>query len=184
MPKLNIPVILGTGREGRRSEPVAKFVYDQAQSYGFGCKFIDVRNYATPFTTKSDDDSIVQKWRKIANDADGFIIVTPEYNHSFPGELKILLDKAYAEYHRKPVGLCAVSSGGLGGARVVEHVLPMFNTYQLVSLKDGVYFSNVEEMIDDSEKIKDEFVEFYTERLKKMFADVEWYANVLKAGRT
>lgn len=54
--------------------------------------------------------------------ADGLVIVSPEYNHGYPGEMKLMLDQLYKEYNRKPVGICGVSSGALGGARMVEQL--------------------------------------------------------------
>jgi NAD(P)H-dependent FMN reductase len=60
--------------------------------------------------------------QKKAWHADGFIIVSPEYNHSYPGELKMLLDMLFSQYAHKPVGICGVSSGAWGGTRMVEQL--------------------------------------------------------------
>ncbi len=176
---LRIPIILGTGRAGRKSEHVAIFAQEQAAAFGFTSELIDVREFATSTTTTDDTDNSVQLWRKIVTEADGFIFVVPEYNHGYPGELKILLDKAFEEYAKKPAGLVAVSAGGLGGARVVEHIISVFNALQLVVPKQHVYVSAVGQMFPDG-SITEEQREGMTNRLQSLFTEIKAYAEALK----
>lgn len=143
MSKLFIPLILGTGREGRQSEHVAKFIFDLlSQREEIETQFVDVRDFAFPVTRVEDERS--KPWLEIADRADGYLIVSPEYNHGYPGELKILLDQAEDEYDNKPVGVCGVSSGGLGGARMVEGLLPVFRTLGFWAIPETLYVSSVE----------------------------------------
>jgi len=93
---LYIPVLLGTARKDRRSENVVRFVHEITEKYGVQTELIDVRNLLTAATVPSwEDGEHTDEWRKTVRRADGLVIVSPEYNHSYPGELKILLDKAY-----------------------------------------------------------------------------------------
>lgn len=177
MSQLNIPIVLGTGRKGRMSEKVATFVHEQATAYGFDAHLIDIRDFAT-LETEDESEQALQ-WKKIVTKADGLILIVPEYNHSYPGELKILLDKAEKEYNRKPVGLCTVSSGGIGGTRVAEHMLQLFNTFQLISPKDAVYFTRVNQGFEGGVMNK-EYAATYTKKLTGLFDDVAWYAEALK----
>ena len=64
----------------------------------------------------------LQTTREKARRSDGFIIVSPEYNHGYPGELKMLLNMLFSQYAHKPVGICRVSSGAWGGTRMVEQL--------------------------------------------------------------
>jgi NAD(P)H-dependent FMN reductase len=112
--------------------------------------------------------------------ADGLVIVTPEYNHGYPGPLKEMLDALYDEYAKKPVAVCGVSSGGLGGARVVEQIRQVAITLKLVPISEAVYFSNCRELFNEDGSIKDPS---YDERCTKMFEELFWYARVLKDGR-
>ena len=115
-----IPVILGTAREGRQSEKVATFIYGLAQKAGLETEIVDIREYRIAATDNTGNIPHAQKWREKIIRADGMIIVSPEYNHTYPGELKMFLDMLYKEYARKPVALCGVSNGPWGGTRGVQ----------------------------------------------------------------
>lgn len=173
-----IPVILGTAREGRRSEEVADFVSGIVQENDeVETELIDVRDYLFSGTVSTkQDDKKAFKWRELASRADGFVIVTPEYNHGFPGELKLLIDTAYKEYEKKAVGICGVSNGVLGGARAVELLKPVLNAVGLKTTKRAVYFSNIREGLGGRE---DE----YRKKVEGMLEELVWYAGALKDAR-
>lgn len=179
--KLFIPVILGTARKDRQSEKAAKYVLEETKKAGIDTELVDVRDHVTGETIPAwVDDERTTKWRELVSRADGFIIVVPEYNHGYPGELKMLLDMAYKEYNRKPVGLCGVAGGGLGGARVVENIRPILVEFELVSTRNAVYFSNVGELFNEQGEIQDES---YGERMETFFEELLWYAQALKVAR-
>ena len=183
MAKLFIPVLLGTAREGRRSENVANFVLEQAEKSGVKTELIDVRHYAYTSTEADADVSHVketEEYREIIKKADGLIIVAPEYNHGYPGELKQLIDAIYPEYEKKPVAICGVSTGGLGGARMVEQLQLVAIGLRMVPLKKALYFSRVKELFNEKGEMQDPE---FAERAQAMFSDLKWYAEVLKAAR-
>lgn len=175
--KLFIPVILGTAREGRRSEAPAKFILDQLKMRGVEAQLIDPRDYnCDPRLVVHHEPKMPKefvKWSKIAAAADGFIIVSPEYNHGYPGVLKTLLDELYDEYNYKPVGIAGVSTGVLGGARVVEQLRLVAIELKMIPMRDAVYFS----------KIKEINFEDHMPRLNKMLDELIWYAQVMKTAR-
>lgn len=176
-----IPIILGTARKGRQSIKAARYVFKLAKKHGLNTKLVDVRDFIHPATIPSWAKSKkTETWKKLAKKADGFIIVCPEYNHSYPGELKILLDSAYAEYEKKPAVVCGVSSGGFGGARMVEHLYAVLITLKLAPINAPLYFSNIEQLFDKRGNITDKS---YEERSKKMFEEILWYAKALKKAR-
>lgn len=174
MDKLLIPVILGTGREGRQSEKAARFVATEASLFGFDSPLLDVQEFKPQFT---DRDKVNESWHNLALKSHGFIIVSPEYNHGYPGELKILLDGLYTEYNRKPVGICGVSSGFLGGARMVEVLRLSLIELQMIPIRNAMYFGNILNLFNESGDIIDES---YKERIKIFFEELKWYAEALK----
>ncbi len=172
--KLLIPLLLGTGREGRRSEAVARFLADKMQAAGFETPFVDVRDYVTGVTYHSRQiQPPMLPWRDLMARADGLAIVTPEYNHGYPGELKILLDSVLGEYERKPVGICGVSAGRAGGARAIEQVRDVVIALQMVPLTNAPTFGNVGKF-DPGEH--DKYVEPFIEEMR-------WFATALKQAR-
>ena len=176
-----IPILLGTARKGRQSEKVANFVHKQAEVFGFKSSLVDVRDYDTSRTVAPWQKNLsAKKWGKIMSAADGLIIVTPEYNHAYPGELKIMLDQIHDEYAHKPVALCGVSSGNFGGVRMVEILQLVLLDLKMVPVHATVYFSNVEDLFDRKGNIKEIF---YIKRVRELFRELQWYARVLKAGR-
>lgn len=159
-----IPIVLGTARVGRQSEKVAKFVHSVAQSFDIEAEYIDVKDFVeSPRTIPSWEESDkATKWKDIAGRASGFLFIIPEYNRSFPGEFKLLLDMAYKEYEGKAVGVVGVSSGKIGGARMVEHLMTIFMYLQMKAVIPSVYVGLVEGLsLEDLEKQ-------YTEEVKKM----------------
>lgn len=179
--KLYIPIILGTARQGRRSEMAAKFVLSQvARHPEIETELLDVRDFRLPATDNSGQSEIAQKWAEKVTEADGFIIVSPEYNHGYPGELKMMLDMLYEQYGKKPVGLIGVSRGVLGGVRMVEQLRLVAIEFRMVPIRQAVYFSAVHNLFDEKGQIKDES---YSEKIVKMLEELVWYAKALKWGR-
>lgn len=177
-----IPVVLGTAREGAQSAKVANFILKRAEEYGFETELVKAGDYIEAKTARIgvEGNSKVEPWKAIVEKADGFIIVTPEYNHSFPGELKLLLDSLYKEYYGKTVGLVGVSNGRLGGARVVENIKTLINNFGMVATQNSVLVSKVREVFDESGNLLDES---YNEKVIKLLDEIKWFAERLKGGK-
>jgi NAD(P)H-dependent FMN reductase len=111
---------------------------------------------------------------------DGLIIVTPEYNHSFPGLLKHALDMNLKEYIHKAVGICGVSAGAFGGARVIEQLLPVMRELGLVAIFEDVNFGKVGTLFDERGNLLDES---YVRRVDKFLDELIWMSRVLRHGR-
>ena len=113
--------------------------------------------------------------------ADGLIIVAPEYNHSFPGLLKHVLDTNLTEYIHKAVGVCGVSAGPFGGVRMIQSLIPVLRELGLVTIFWDVYFGNAGKLFDPvTGKITDSA---YTHRLKKFLDELVWMARALRYAR-
>ncbi|HEY3124367.1 MAG TPA: NAD(P)H-dependent oxidoreductase, partial [Thermoanaerobaculia bacterium] len=132
--QLFLPVILGTPRQGRRSEHVARFVVSQLETMpDVETVLIDLRT--TTFPTSDEGEALKDPvFSATMNRMDGLVIVVPEYNHGYPGMLKHALDTNLKEYIHKPVGLCGVSAGPWGGTRAVENLLPVLRELGLVTI--------------------------------------------------
>ena len=179
---LFIPILLGTGRIGRQSEKVARFVLEEVKRYGkFQTELIDARSFGLSSTDDTKTTEKAKKFSETMNRADGLIVVSPEYNHGMPGELKMTLDQLYKEYKHKPIGICGVSEGHMGGARMVEQLRLVSIELQMVPIETAVYFFDVENIFDENGKFLKE--ESYRKRLKSFFDELVWYAIALKSAR-
>lgn len=176
-----IPIILGTAREGRQSEKAAKFMLDEVKKAGIQTELIDVRDYRIPATDNTQKSPAAKKLAEKISRADGYIIVSPEYNHGYPGELKMMLDMLYRQYFNKPVGICGVSAGPLGGTRAVEQLRLVAIELHMVPIREAVYFPNVYDLFDETGEIKD--AEAYKKRAAVFLEELAWYAKALKQAR-
>ena len=175
-----IPIILGTAREGRQSERVAQLIREEVAKREIETEIIDVRDYLIAKTENPDKEESAVRFREKISRADGLIIVSPEYNHGYPGELKLLLDQAYKEYARKPIGICGVSEGRWGGVRMMEQLRLVAIEFRMVPIKEALYFAEVEKLFDSEGTIKDPA---YSERAKKFLDELQWYTQALKEAR-
>ena len=175
-----IPVILGTSRQGRMSEHVAKFVVEEvAKRDGVETELIDIRKIQIS-TTDAGEAIKDPEFSATVMRADALIIVVPEYNHGYPGLLKHILDTNLKEYIHKAVGICGVSAGPFGGTRVIENLLPVMRELGLVTIFWDGNFSNVQKIFDESGKLLEEA---YIKRLDKFLMELIWMAKVLRYGR-
>jgi NAD(P)H-dependent FMN reductase len=123
-----IGIILGSTRPGRNGEAVAKWVLDVASKRSDAeFELVDLLDYKLPHLDEAIPPSMGQysqphtlEWADKIGSFDGFVIVTPEYNHSTSGALKNAIDFLFAEWNNKAVGF--VSYGAQGGTRAVEHL--------------------------------------------------------------
>lgn len=162
MSELNIPIILGSVRKGRKSILAANYVLEQVKAKKITTQLVDFKVLPLPFIDSEIEPNDlkgvypypnVQKWSEIARAADGFIIVTPEYNHSFPAVLKNALDWLYPEFEKKPVALVGVSDGRFGGTRAIEHLRPVMENFSMYAIRQTVNFGPVQNAFDEQGKL-------------------------------
>jgi NAD(P)H-dependent FMN reductase len=175
------PVILGTSRQGRLSEPAANFVFEEVSKRDdIKTELIDIRK----IPLRIDDAGEALKdsqFSATVSRADALILVVPEYNHSFPGLLKHVLDTNLKEYVHKAAGVCGVSAGPFGGARMIESLVPVLRELGLVTIFWDVYFGTAGKLFDPATgKITDPA---YVGRLAKFVNELVWMARVLRFGR-
>jgi NAD(P)H-dependent FMN reductase len=177
---LNIPVILGTTRQGRLSAHVAKLVIEElSKRSDVETELIDIGT----LSLRTDDVGEAIKDSQFSSKmerADGIVIVAPEYNHGYCGLLKHVLDSCLKEYIHKAVGIVGVSAGPFGGTRVIENLLPVMRELGLVTIFWDVNFSSVQKAFDASGKLLDDS---YFRRIDKFLAELMWMSKTLRHGR-
>ena len=149
MPRIGI--ILGSTRPNRNGEQVANWVLDVASRRDDAeFELVDLRDYPLPHLDEPLPPSLGQyahdhtkQWAEKIASFDGFVMVTPEYNHSTSGVLKNAIDYLYAEWNNKAVGF--VSYGGVGGARAAEHLRLVAGELQMADVRQQVALSMITE---------------------------------------
>jgi len=176
-----LSVIIGTPRQGRLTEPAANFVFGEVSKRSdIETELIDIRK----IPIRMDDAGEALKDSEFSvtiERADGLILVVPEYNHSFPGLLKHVLDTNLKEYVHKAVGVCGVSAGPFGGARMIQSLLPVLRELGLVTIFSDVYFGSAGKLFDPATgEMKDSA---YAGRVDKFLSELVWMARALRHAR-
>ena len=147
MPDLKIAIILGSTRPGRNGEAVAKWVLDKASARTAATyELVDLVDFPLPHLDEAVPPSMGQyagehtkAWAEKIAGYDGFVFVTPEYNHSTSGVLKNAIDYLYAEWNNKAAAF--VAYGSLGGARAIEHLRGIAAELQIADVRQQLSFS-------------------------------------------
>jgi NAD(P)H-dependent FMN reductase len=152
-----IAVILGSTRPGRRGAQVAEWVMEHAKTRtDADFELVDLANYPLPHLDEPLPPSMgqyqnphTQEWAAQIAQYDGFIFVTPEYNHSTSGVLKNAIDYLYAEWNNKAMGV--VSYGAVGGARAAEHLRLIAGELQMADVRTNVALSMFTDFVNFSD---------------------------------
>ncbi|MEU1396394.1 NAD(P)H-dependent oxidoreductase [Micromonospora zamorensis] len=187
--KSKLVVIVGSVREGRFGPVVASWVADQIQAHGgFDGDLVDLAGVDIPLVLPAaspkfagDDyprpEGMKDVTRKLS-EADAFIIVTPEYNHSYPASLKALIDWHFTQWTAKPVAF--VSYGGAAGGRhAVLHLENVLTELHAVTIRDGLAFPNYFTAWEDGAPL-DAAAAGYA---KTLLEQLSWWAQALRAAR-
>ncbi len=144
---LKIAIIVGSTRPGRNGATVAQWIFEQAQKRNDAqFELVDIADYHLPLLDEPIPPSFGQymqphtlAWSKKIAEFDGYVFVTPEYNHSTSGALKNAIDYLYNEWNNKAAGF--VSYGSMSGARAVEQLRPVMAELQIADVRAQVAFS-------------------------------------------
>lgn len=191
-----IAVIIGSNRQGRGTPKVANWVMKTARETQSDTEFelVDIADYDLPFMTEPESpqgnknrhpEGDVKRWLDTLGAADGFVVVTPEYNHSLPGVLKNAIDTLDFQLKQKPVAI--VSHGVMGGARANEHLRLIVNsTLGGVPIPESVTLKAApatDDTVFDAEGNISEAHKAAQKPLESLLASIVWYANALKTAR-
>jgi NAD(P)H-dependent FMN reductase len=176
---LQIAVIVGSVRAGRIAPVVASWLMTQlAQHEQIGIEMIDLADLSLPDSLDGGGDA--SGFAKRVDAADGFIVVTPEYNHGYPGALKTAIDTARDEWRAKAVGF--VSYGGTaGGLRAVEQLRLVFAELHATAIRDVVSLHRVDDLFDGNGNPRDPGA---SAAMRTMVSQLCWWAGALRKART
>ena len=188
--KQRLAIIIGSVREGRFGPVVASWVAGQAREHGgFDIDVVDLAEFEIPLSLPAASpkyagdsyprpEGMASLTARLA-EAEGFIVVTPEYNHSYPASLKAAIDWHFTQWTAKPVGF--VSYGGAAGGRhAVLHLENVFTELHAVTIRDGLTFPSYFTTWHDGRPL-DPAAAGYAKTLLDQLA---WWAAALSAART
>lgn len=147
---MKIAIIIGSIRDERKTQPVAEFVYGvtKQRSGGADYELVDLRDFDVPPLTssvhpmvadKKYDDPKVQAWSAKIDAFDGYVFVTPEYNHGVPGGFKNAVDTLGKEWVGKAVAF--VGHGSVGGVRAIEQWRQIVSNFSMLTVRAELNFN-------------------------------------------
>ena len=158
----NIHVILGSTRQGRSGEKVARWFMAHARARSdLDVELVDLRDWPLPFFDQQVppmmggySDAAQQRWAAQVARADGYVLVTPEYNHGYPAVLKNALDHLFSEWNGKPVAFVGYGGPG-GGLRAVEQLRQVVVELEMVPMRQQVAIAGVYAAFDQDGRLAD-----------------------------
>jgi len=188
---LNIKIILASVRDGRFGDKPAKWILGHAKKVDdIKVELLDLKDYQLPifsdatspaYVTGKYGKKEVDAWAKKIAEADGFIVVTPEYNHGYPATLKNNIDCIYREWNKKPISF--VSYGSTGGARVVQQLKEVAIELQMAPIRNNVHIMNPWFLTEEDGSLKAGVLDVYDQNAQSLLTQLVWWAKALKEAR-
>lgn len=185
--KLNIAVLYGSVRSDRQGIKAANFFIKKLEEKKIVTSLVDPLKMELPLLDKMykeyRKDEAPAKMKAISNilsHADGFLIVTGEYNHSIPPALKNLLDHFQREYFFKPSAIVSYSAGNYAGVRAAIHLRSILGELGTPSISSMFPIANVQDNFDLEGNALDTS---FDERAVRFLDEFIWYADALKIAR-
>ncbi|AUG51823.1 NADPH-dependent FMN reductase [Thalassospira marina] len=181
MERLNLAIIYGSASKGRFCDTIVNWLVPIILEDGdFLIETIDPALIKHTPRGGRQNCPVTTQIRPAIAEADAYLIVTPEYNHSFTGELKLLIDSARDEWCRKPAGF--VTYGGIsGGLRAAEQLRNVFGELHVATIRETVSFANVWDCFGDDGRPYDSATA--RAAVQKQLADLKWWARALRDAR-
>ncbi len=183
---MKIFVILGSVRNNRFGEEPARWIHEKLRKKGIDSEIIDLRELELPCYDEPAGGPLsvnhnytvpgAAEWAKKIGEADGYVWVSPEYNHGYPASLKNALDYVYFEWNRKPVSF--VSYGTVGGARSIEQLRLVAIELQMAPLRNAVNIWKHWTLPDSPDKFAP-----YERDADALIDELMWWTKALKEAR-
>jgi len=184
---LNVALIYGSVRTERQGIKAARYLREKLMDRDHHVDLIDPLEYKLPFLDKMYKEyesgrapENIQKIADIFTAADGFVVVTGEYNHSLPPALKNILDHFQSEYLFKPSAIASYSAGMFGGMRVAVHLRAILAELGMPSISSILPFPKVQDALDENDQPTNRFIEPSANRF---LDELEWYMIAMKRQR-
>ncbi len=188
-----IAVVLGSTRHGRFGDKPAGWVVSQLAARGdLDVELIDLRDHPLPlfdgappaYTGRDYPTEDIARFARRIDAADGFVLLTPEYNHGYPAVLKNAMDHTFVEWQRKPVAF--VGWGNVGGARAIEQLRLVAVEFEMAPLRHAVHV--LPEMLlaarDAPAESANSIFAPLQPKLVRLADDLAWWADALAVART
>ncbi|WP_320776454.1 NAD(P)H-dependent oxidoreductase [Streptomyces sp. CRN 30] len=178
---LSVSLLIGSNRQGRFGPVVADWLLTHLRARAdLTTRVVDVATAALPTDMSRTPETAAALRRMDLGAADAYVVLTPEYNHSFPAALKNVIDWHYTEWRAKPVAL--VTYGGLaGGLRAAEHLRQVFAELHAVTVRDTVSFHGAGAAFDDAGALRDPSGP--DAAAKVMLDQLVWWGETLREGK-
>jgi NAD(P)H-dependent FMN reductase len=191
---VRLQVIVGSTRPTRAADKVLPWVTGRAAVHeAFETEVLDLRDWPLPMFGEhlgsigdprdpSYSDQLVRNWNRKIAAADAYLVITPEYNHSIPGELKNAIDSVFASFafRNKPMAMVGYSGGIGGGIRAIEHLNQVAVELEMAPLRSTVILPFVEKAFDADGQPTDPAAEV---SLQILLDDLAWWASALHTAR-
>ncbi len=186
--KLKIKVILGSIREGRVGEKIAKNLMTELDKRDDAdYELVDLKDYpmplfdeATPPSVKEEDyNGVVGKWQKKIAEGDGYIFVTAEYNRTIPSALKNAIDYLYKEWNKKTMAVVSYGNAA-GGTRAAEQLRSAAIEMQMAPIRAGIHISYFWEKFNEDGTLNESH---FAAQVNDMSEQLVWWTNTLKDAR-
>ena len=182
-----IAVIYGSARSQRQGIKAARFVVRKLEERDYDVTLVDSEAYPLPMLDRmykeydaGEAPEAMQDVSDILDAADGFVVVSGEYNHSIPAALKNLLDHYQKEYFRKPSGIVTYSAGPFGGVRALINLRALLAELGTPAIPSAFPISAVFRSFDDDGNAVDAA---YDDRIGKFLDEFDWYVSAMKRQR-
>jgi NAD(P)H-dependent FMN reductase len=184
---LKTAVVYGSVRSARQGIKAARFIVNKLEARGHDVELVDPMERQLPLLDRmykefsaGEAPPVLESIASVFRDADGFIIVSGEYNHSIPPALKNLLDHFQGEYHYKPSGIVTYSAGPFAGLRGLANLRAILGELGTPSIPSVFPVSQVQNAFDADGHALDKA---YDDRVVRFLDEFEWYTRALRAGR-
>lgn len=183
---MEITIIYGSVRTARQGIKAARFIERKLQERGHSTTLLDPQELQLPLLDKMYKEfdtgqapKNLQRTHEVLAKADGFVVVSGEYNHSVPPALSNLIDHFLQEFFFKPSAIVTYSSGSFGGVRAGCQLRALLGEVGMPSIPSMFPVSKVQEFQEDGTPHDDA----YQRRVQKFLDEFEWYLRALKAAR-
>ncbi|MFI5834991.1 NADPH-dependent FMN reductase [Micromonospora sp. NPDC051300] len=177
MTPLRLAVIIGSTREGRVGDRIGRWFAAQARRRaGLVVHELDLAGYAFPIALPAEPTPAMRDFVRQVAEAEAFVVITPEYNHSFPASLKQAIDFAYDEWQAKPVGFVSYGCRSVG-LHAVDQLRTVFTALHATTVRDTVGV----DLLDGEPTGRDE--ERLGQDVRVLLDELCWWGLALREGR-
>jgi NAD(P)H-dependent FMN reductase len=181
MSPLRVAVIIGSTRVGRVCDAIGEWFAERARDRDdLAVEVLDLAGYAFPACYPQETTPAMRGFAAAVGGAEAFVVVTPEYNRSFPASLKQAIDFAYDEWQAKPVGFVSYGSGS-AGLHAIEQLRTVFCALHAVTMRDWVALDLLGEDFEDCGRPRD--TDDRLRAIAAMLDQLTWWGRALRDAR-